>query len=318
MTTATRPRSRASRAAPPAAAEQYTLNEMIATPGTYTVLITPQIAEKLLERNTGNRSPKPTSIARFARDMRAGKWRLTNQGLGVDENGVLIDGQNRLMACLVAETPFPTLLSTGLEPEARDVVDTGGKRSFSDVLRMAGHTNVMPLASGAALRYRYETMIREGRTFTQYGSRNVRQEITYEELKQYVRDTASLEAAIPAVASLREAFPSLPQSVIVAFWSMALETDQDAAEEFRATLVSGANLAPRDPRLTLRNFLTRIRGVKRGGPGALYFLCVVIKCWNDWRNGLTRESLKMMENETIPRMDEKPSWAAKQRRAGRS
>src|SRR4051812_30418789 len=104
---------------------ELTVDDLVHRAGVYIVTITPEDAAKLLERNTNNRPQKKRAIEDYQRQMKAGLWHLTNQGIGVDRNGVLQDGQNRLVACTRAETPFTTILATGLEPEAREVVDTG-------------------------------------------------------------------------------------------------------------------------------------------------------------------------------------------------
>ena len=40
----------------------------------------------------------------IARDMKAGHWRLTHQGIAFDPAGVLIDGQHRLWAIVESDT----------------------------------------------------------------------------------------------------------------------------------------------------------------------------------------------------------------------
>jgi hypothetical protein len=309
--------STATRSRPKAKPRALTLDEMIAQPGTYEIEITPAIAEQLLERNRDNRNPKQRKIEVFAEDMRNKRWRLTNQGIGVDRNGVLVDGQNRLMAGVLANTDFPTLLVTGLDPQAREVVDTGTARTFADVLRMAGKTSVMQLSGGVTLRVRYETLVRLGKPYRSFDAKVTRQALGHSAMLEYLEKTESLEEALHSLHLWRGAFPSLPASAVLAFESMALESDQDALAEFRDSIVHGANLQAGDPRLVLRNFLARAGAVRKGGPTSVYFLCVLIKGWNDWRNGLSREIIMMRENEAMPVLDEKPSWQARNRVAQR-
>lgn len=315
MTTATRSRS-ARKAAPPAAPSvQLTLDYMIANPDSYNTTITPAIAAELLERNTDNRKPKQRKISVFANDMRRGHWRLTNQGIGVDVNGVLVDGQNRLMACLAADTPFPTLLVTGLEPQAREVVDTGTARTFADVLRMNSYVNHMQLAGGANLRKRYETLVAAKKPYTSFDGRITREQLGHQDMLEFVRETESLRAALHPLNRWRTAFPRIPASAVIVFESLAMESDPEALEEFRESVLSGANLEARDPRLVLRNVLLRAGSVRKGGPNTIWFLCIMIKAWNDWRNGLAREVMNMRENEVIPVLDGAPSWQARTKRA---
>src|SRR4051794_26652549 len=101
----------------PADLAELTVDDLIHRPGVYVVTITPDQAKELLVRNTNNRRQKDRAIAEYARAMRTGAWQVTNQGLGFDKKGTLADGQNRLLACIEADTPFTTLVATGLDPE---------------------------------------------------------------------------------------------------------------------------------------------------------------------------------------------------------
>ena len=65
--------------------------------------VTPAVAERWLEGNEGNRRLNWNYIAQLARDMKAGRFACTHQGLAFDIHGRLIDGQHRLWAVLEAE-----------------------------------------------------------------------------------------------------------------------------------------------------------------------------------------------------------------------
>jgi hypothetical protein len=64
------------------------------------VLVTPEMASDWL---TARRSPKQRNIsvnivAKYLRDMQAGRWKVTRQGLIFDTEGYNIDGQHRMRA----------------------------------------------------------------------------------------------------------------------------------------------------------------------------------------------------------------------------
>lgn len=277
---------------------------LIYRPGVYLVEITPEVASKLLDRNTENRTRKDTAIERYERDMKAGKWRVTNQGLGFDKKGVLADGQNRLAACVAAGVPFTTLIATGLDPEARDVVDTGVKRSLADVLKMAGMSNAVITASGASLRFRYESAVAQRKTGFTWGNRS---RLNHEDMLRYVEEHPALHERAKAGWLYKKEFAKMPLSVAVAFESMATEIDGDALADFRHGLITGADLAEGDPILALRNYLIRMSGVRRGGPSPMYLMAITVKTWNDWRHGEQRELIVIRDNEPMPVMDAKPA-----------
>ena len=64
--------------------------------------------------------------------MRAGRWRLTHQGVAVGADGNLYDGQHRLSAITRAGVAVRMLVVRGLEPQAREEIDTGEKRTAAD------------------------------------------------------------------------------------------------------------------------------------------------------------------------------------------
>ena len=95
------------------------------------------LIDKLISMNTRNRVPKGGQINKLAHDIKSGNWELTASGIGVSKTGVLLDGQNRLMA--IREAGYPPIkfvLATGLEDSSQRVVDRHAKRSLSDALTM--------------------------------------------------------------------------------------------------------------------------------------------------------------------------------------
>jgi len=109
--------------------------------------ITPQIAAEYLKMNIGNRPPKKGTISVYARDMAAGKWLLSPQGVAFDTNGILIDGQNRLFAVIKSGATIEMAVFRDVAPEVREVLDDGVKRNTSDVLAFEGEQNTVSIAA---------------------------------------------------------------------------------------------------------------------------------------------------------------------------
>lgn len=70
------------------------------------VLITPEVANRMLDRNTGNRSIRASVARRYAEEMKRGSWRETGDPIRVSVNGNLIDGQHRLHAITLSGVPL--------------------------------------------------------------------------------------------------------------------------------------------------------------------------------------------------------------------
>lgn len=270
--------------------------ELLYRPGVYIVTITPEVAAQLLERNVANRRPKERAINHYAREMREGRWRLTNQGLGFGRNLVLQDGQNRLIACTRAGVPFRTLMATGLESESRDVVDVGIKRSLSDVLTMHQVKNAGNTAGAISLRIRYEDAIRKDWSWVRL--RGAGQRFSNEEMLAFANEHPLLVERASAAWLVRQALGKVGLAPIVAFESMAFEANPIAATEFREALISGALLTSGDARLLLRNTMMKFDRA----PDSIWALGMFVKAWNLWRTEERRQYLRLQDSERLPRM----------------
>ena len=112
----------------------------------------PDLAARWLDGNTHNRPLKQTLVNRFIRDMQAGRWQLTHQGIAFDTDGMLIDGQHRLWAIMLSAVTVRTRVFFNEPLENMKAVDTGLARSNFDVLHLAGDAGDMTASHLATLR----------------------------------------------------------------------------------------------------------------------------------------------------------------------
>jgi len=119
--------------------------------------ITPAKAKHYLLFNTTNRSQSQPKIIEYAMAMVDGRWVLNGETIKFDNEGTLIDGQNRLQACILADVPFTTYVIRGLEDKrAFATVDVGKSRSHTDMMSIVGIDNRYNLASAATLIIHYD------------------------------------------------------------------------------------------------------------------------------------------------------------------
>lgn len=103
------------------------------------VEMTPVWAGELLKNNhPDNRRKKTKRIEQFIRDMVGGFWVLTHQGVAVDIQGNLIDGQNRLEAVVESGCTVPMVFITGVPVKAMAAADYIATRSVADSARISG------------------------------------------------------------------------------------------------------------------------------------------------------------------------------------
>lgn len=101
--------------------------------------VTPQMAENWLEQNSDrNRKLRESKVAQYEADIRAGRWRLSDQAISFDVNESLVNGQHRLHAVIRADRAIISLVLKGLPTEAMLIIDGGMKRSTDDNFGMIG------------------------------------------------------------------------------------------------------------------------------------------------------------------------------------
>lgn len=104
------------------------------------VLIGPEQAKEFLKHNTKNRSVKERNVRYLSEQMKNGYWQVNGDAIRISETGVILDGQHRLHAIIKSRKEIPTLLIEGLKDDVFKTIDTGSRRSKSDVLKMCGHS----------------------------------------------------------------------------------------------------------------------------------------------------------------------------------
>lgn len=210
--------------------------------------ISPEQARDWLKRfNALNRRVKAKDVLDLSSAIRDGRWKFNHSPVVFDWNRALMDGQNRLLACIRTGTPIVSDVVFGLDPGLRPTYDAT-PRSVVDMLAMAGH---VPANSSyyAAVARMLETARREG-----IGG--------LWEPKRY----ASKQAINAAIEQGR--FPLLDRAASVAVrarrigcaprvagfcWYKFAEQDRETADRFIELFLTGLLLAETSPVLCLRN-----------------------------------------------------------------
>ena len=103
------------------------------------VIVTPKQAKSWLEgNNQNNRTLRIDAARKFARDMKAGNWNLTHQGIAFYDDGTIADGQHRLMGVVLAEKPVKFLITKNLPKSSGAAIDQNVPRQAYDSILIAG------------------------------------------------------------------------------------------------------------------------------------------------------------------------------------
>lgn len=97
-------------------------------------IITPERALELLGTNNGNRKISAILVDRLSSALRAGDFICTNNGIGLDQSGNLIDGQHRLSAIVKTGISAKMVVCTysGNTTAKFIPLDCGKPRSLAD------------------------------------------------------------------------------------------------------------------------------------------------------------------------------------------
>ena len=181
--------------------------------------VTPSMAKKGLELNTKNRNMKWRTIEKYQRDIEAGLWRLSHQGVAFDNRGVLSDGQNRLQAVIDSKKPVNMLIVFGVAEESRISIDTGCTRSALDASKFAGmDTNTVTLGTAKNVHNGYD-----------YLSRPISNAIAIGLLNQYADGLRFLDGAISDVRGVTTS-AAVRGAIVRAYYYYECKTNQESAD----------------------------------------------------------------------------------------
>lgn len=114
------------------------------------VQITPELAANLLLLNKKNRPIHANQLKKYKEDMLTGEWKYIGDSIRISRDGVLMDGQHRLLAVVQTNVTIHSNIQTGIDPETFTVMDTGAVRNSSDMAALQGysyHANVVSVAN---------------------------------------------------------------------------------------------------------------------------------------------------------------------------
>lgn len=103
------------------------------------MLVTPEQANEWLTwKNPNNRNLNERTAKIYARDMLAGEWKQSSQGIAFNTKGELTNGQHRLKAIVIANKPIWLNVTTDEPLGAIVNHDQNKTRSTSDNLKIHG------------------------------------------------------------------------------------------------------------------------------------------------------------------------------------
>ncbi|MET8693924.1 hypothetical protein ABZV65_15490 [Streptomyces bauhiniae] len=263
------------------------------------VLMTVQLATELLSRENFNRRLNRGHVATLAASMVRGHWQLTHQGIALDgplETGSVIDGQHRLRAVVEADVSVLMLIFENMPRETFRVLDTGQRRTAADALSLNGEDNAQLLASTVRHVFLYLNLPLGEWIGTKARMTNDQIIEALAKDPDGYRDAAAIGRVIGPKLLM------IPTAAAVGHYvTVDGSTPRMRVEEWLSGLTSGANLAMEDPRLALRDAITRSRGRSSQRRRSTRTQAgLYVKAWNHWIRGDEVPKLTMPKNQKLP------------------
>jgi hypothetical protein len=131
------------------------------------VTLTPELAKKYLLQNKNNRTMSNRADV-YAEDMKNGRWKENGESIIIDKNGLIKDGQHRLVATITAKHTWDVPVVSDVDPDVMDTIDTGKNRSLSDILKLEGYQRPTMVASIANSVLNWRKGVINGGTNTRF------------------------------------------------------------------------------------------------------------------------------------------------------
>lgn len=265
---------------------------------TQLVTMTPQWASQILEiSNHGNRPIRRSAVKRLAESIRDGMWQITHQGIAIDTNGVLQDGQHRLSAIIEANQPVQILLTTGTHPHSYGVLDCGVGRTAGDSLERIGVCkNSNRAAAGIKVYFLYKRYPKKI-----WGNSDAPPQTTI--VQFYKENKDIVDWATEHGSSSSSCYRQLNPSALIAFLLLAAEDGEtkEKAQVF-VKLLATPSMTPEDSPIFAYRRLLEGGSLSKQNLQQRSLACI-IKCFNYWANDWPLKQFKQPAMNPMPIID---------------
>jgi hypothetical protein len=242
--------------------------------------ITPEIAKRFLQNNKTNRPMSTGHVQWFAQQMRDDEWDPNNgETIKFAEDGGLMDGQHRLMGCVLANVDIVADVQFGLPWSSQSTIDVGRKRTIGDQLSIEGEKYGNHVASAV----RWVHAIAKG---------SVAYKTSTPEVQRFIRDNPQIRDSISYVRS-QKLTGTIPTLLCAMHYLGAHVLGQpEKADAMVKVFVTGYPAYEGDPLHRVREVFVEARG--RGQViGQARQAAMLIHGWNQFSKGIAIKMLRM-------------------------
>ena len=267
-------------------------------------LITPGVAQKLLDEKAPNRSLNERRAHKLAAVMSNGGFAENGEPIIMDESNALIDGQHRMRAVVIANKPYVSYVIHAIPRKMFATIDDCAKRTGADALSIQGIKNAA--ACAAVARW----LIKSERGWSMSGGGGGEKfkttAIPNEETSKVLKKNKEIEGSV-AFCLENDIDKLMPISIGAFVHIMAAKTDKRKADRFIELLGSGEGLVSGSPVLLLRKRMIGLKGSKHMIRSDEK-LALTIKAWLAFKHDRELGTLKVNRAKVKGNRPERFPW----------
>lgn len=246
-------------------------------------------AMTLLQGNRNNRPVNKRNLEEIEAELKRGNFAMTGESIKVSKTGALIDGQHRLLAIVNAKLPqkISMLVVKGLEDESYKFIDTGRKRTASDVLAVQGVSNSTAMAAMAKFIINFNRGLYSSAAENHNKGKN---RSTNKDISDFViTNKVQLSDSFKYGHNKENKFVN--KGVLSSFHFITNTINKKDADYFCSRVADGSGLSTSSPIYQLRQrLLSDIRATEK--LNQIHKIALICKAWNLYRDGAPVTSLK--------------------------
>lgn len=219
-------------------------------------LLTPALANILIDHNEGNRPIRVAKLAQYVDDIENDRWEFNGETIIISKEGLMNNGQHRSHAVIETNKAIPVLFVFGIDRQTRKTVDTGANRGPHDQLSADGFTQPTTMAAIARFVLSFES--NDGRGFANLN--RISGPDVYSRAKE---DRHIDESAQYPYKFGNKAKRLAPPSVIGFCHYTFTQVNPVAAKEFLEQVITGVNIPADSAAYVTREKLMDLSGLHR-------------------------------------------------------
>jgi hypothetical protein len=233
----------------------------------------PDMARLLLENNRMNRPLRESLVSGLKHKMTTGKWLNNYDAIIISSDGILLDGQHRLAACIAGNIEFVCDIRVMADKSHFPEINTGVSRTPGDTLNIAGYKNYNQLALAATYLFHYKN-----------DSLLYKNKLPREDILKIVKEYPDILDVSLTYAERAYHYTCLSKGVGMFLHYAFSEIDSDMANEFFNKFSTGENMEHGDPELAITRLLLNNKNSNKRYD-KITLMAFIIKAWNARRKG---------------------------------